>query len=507
MEADHCKFLYDGFNLVGEFDDNSGIAPIRTYTWGLDLSGTIQGAGGVGGLVGIEDHAGGQTYLPTNDGNGNVVALVDASDGSIAAEYEYGPYGEPLRATGPYAEQNPFRFSTKYLDTETGLNYYGFRYYTPELGRFLNRDPLGESGGANLYGFVGNNPVNNWDYLGLCDEAADYSVLESSNNCGGATFSEIETGGSEYQDFVLATIEYWNWVNALSEHTGVAVEVIIIAANNHDVAMLQAAIEAAQSQNTAPPDTTGEDGDTVAPGVLTPSTEVPNTSEQCACAGPVNGTVTDPNNNFFGFHASPDNPNYQGSDTTQDPGGSGTTQIVGGGGNGDGGNDGNGSIDDNGNSDDGSGGGSILDDVSGGSRGRETIRSSGSESTIEEREPEFNPEVFLAIDFEAIGIVGIEVTAGVVLNLKDILESGVFAASGEGAGANVGLAIAVGGAIRGVEGKNINIDANINVPTPTISFDQHGAFRYFSWIGKRLRTVDTWIQWKKVFDSRIYLRP
>ena len=106
-------------------------------------------------------------------GNGNVVALIDASDGTIVAEYEYGPYGEPLRATGPYAEENPFPFSTKYLDTETGLYYYGFRYYTPEVGRFLNRDPLGESDGANLYGFVGNNPVNNWDYLGL-------SVLEGA---------------------------------------------------------------------------------------------------------------------------------------------------------------------------------------------------------------------------------------------------------------------------------------------------------------------------------------
>ena len=127
------------------------VFPGTTYAWVLDLSGSIQSAGGVGGLVGIEDHAGGQTYLPTYDGNGNVVALVDASDGSNAAEYEYGPYGEPLRATGPYADQNPFRFSTKYLDTETGLYYYGFRYYAPELGRSLNRDPLGESGGLGIW--------------------------------------------------------------------------------------------------------------------------------------------------------------------------------------------------------------------------------------------------------------------------------------------------------------------------------------------------------------------
>ena len=65
------------------------------------------------------------------------------------------------------ADGNPFRFSTKYVDTESGLIYYGFRYYSPSLGRFLNRDPLGEAGGQNLYCFVENDPVNNWDYFGM----------------------------------------------------------------------------------------------------------------------------------------------------------------------------------------------------------------------------------------------------------------------------------------------------------------------------------------------------
>jgi len=60
-----------------------------------------------------------------------------------------------------------FRFSTKYLDEETGLSYYGFRFYDPRIGRWLSRDPIGERGGMNLYGFVGNNAVNNIDPLGL----------------------------------------------------------------------------------------------------------------------------------------------------------------------------------------------------------------------------------------------------------------------------------------------------------------------------------------------------
>ena len=104
------------------------------------------------------------------DGNGNVSALVDSADGSLDAKYEYGAFGETLRVGGTsIADDNPFRFSTKYTDTESGLIYYGFRYYSASLGRFLNRDPLGEAGGSNLYAFVENDPVNGWDYLGLTE--------------------------------------------------------------------------------------------------------------------------------------------------------------------------------------------------------------------------------------------------------------------------------------------------------------------------------------------------
>jgi RHS repeat-associated protein len=93
--------------------------------------------------------------------------LVSAADGTIAARYEYGPFGELLRATGLMAKVNPFLFSTKYYDWETGLYYYGYRYYDPSTGRWPNRDPIGEAGGANLYGFLDNSPPNAFDPLGL----------------------------------------------------------------------------------------------------------------------------------------------------------------------------------------------------------------------------------------------------------------------------------------------------------------------------------------------------
>jgi RHS repeat-associated protein len=78
----------------------------------------------------------------------------------MVAQYEYGPFGELLRATGPLAQTFNHLFSTKYFDWETGLSYYGQRYYSPTPGRWPNRDPIGERGGWNLYGFCWNIPQN-----------------------------------------------------------------------------------------------------------------------------------------------------------------------------------------------------------------------------------------------------------------------------------------------------------------------------------------------------------
>ena len=98
----------------------------------------------------------------------NVTQLVHASDGSIVANYQYDPYGKTRVATGNgYESINPFRYQTKFTDNDSGLIYYGYRYYSHGLGRFLNQDPIGEKGGLNLYAFVGNDPVNQREFLGL----------------------------------------------------------------------------------------------------------------------------------------------------------------------------------------------------------------------------------------------------------------------------------------------------------------------------------------------------
>jgi RHS repeat-associated protein len=129
----------------------------------------MDGAGGVGGLLMLNSVTNG-THFYAYDGNGNVAALTKGSDGSTSAVYEYGPFGEVIRGSGPMAKANPFRFSTKYQDDETDLLYYGYRYYNPSTGRWLSRDPSSEHNRdleKFAYSMLGNDPCNNIDYLGL----------------------------------------------------------------------------------------------------------------------------------------------------------------------------------------------------------------------------------------------------------------------------------------------------------------------------------------------------
>jgi RHS repeat-associated protein len=156
------KFVYDSWNVIAELDGSNALT--RSFVWGSDVSGK-NAAGGIGGLLLINE--GGATYQAGYDGNGNVGLLVKSSDGSIAASYEYDAFGNVLKATGDYASRNPFRFSTKYADEETGLVYYGLRYVNAQTGKWLSRDPIAEQGSSNLYLYNDNDPVNLVDAIGL----------------------------------------------------------------------------------------------------------------------------------------------------------------------------------------------------------------------------------------------------------------------------------------------------------------------------------------------------
>jgi RHS repeat-associated protein len=156
------KFVYDGWNLIAEATLNNAL--VRGYMWGTDLSSSMQGAGGIGGLLAMS--VGTTNCFFGYDGNGNVAVLVDAT-GINVDTYEYGPFGEVIRQTGPMAKANPMRFSTKYQDDESDLLYYGMRYLRTSMGGWLSRDPAEEgSGGPNLYEFANNNGINFCDNLG-----------------------------------------------------------------------------------------------------------------------------------------------------------------------------------------------------------------------------------------------------------------------------------------------------------------------------------------------------
>lgn len=161
----HTQFIYDDWNMIAELDALAPGTTPKTHVWGLDLSETMQGAGGVGGLLFTNLESG--THAAVFDGNGNVVGLVDMHAGQVSARYEYNPFGETVRSFGFDAIQNQIRFSSKCVDLETGLVNYVFRCYNPILGRWLNRDPIGERGGIGLYSMLANSPTDDVDFLGL----------------------------------------------------------------------------------------------------------------------------------------------------------------------------------------------------------------------------------------------------------------------------------------------------------------------------------------------------
>jgi len=162
--SEDLKFLSDGWRHIAELNATNN-ALVRSYVWGLDLSETMDGAGGVGGLLVLNSASNGVQFY-AYDGNGNVTTLVKTSDGTVSANYEYDPFGSVVRATGAMANENRFQFSTKRCDGTTDFELYEFRARRTDLA-WLSRDPAEENGGFNLYAFLGNDGINFVDGLGL----------------------------------------------------------------------------------------------------------------------------------------------------------------------------------------------------------------------------------------------------------------------------------------------------------------------------------------------------
>ena len=149
MDGTITKYVYAGDTVIAEYD---GLDQLQAgYIPGLVVDRPV-----------LMDRGGTVSYYHY-DGSGSVIAMTDAF-GTVAESYAYGPYGES--ADGDLIG-NPYRFTGRRLDAETGLYYYRTRYYDPVTGRFLQADPAGFIDGLNLYAYVRNDPLNFVDPFGL----------------------------------------------------------------------------------------------------------------------------------------------------------------------------------------------------------------------------------------------------------------------------------------------------------------------------------------------------
>jgi RHS repeat-associated protein len=156
--TDTTNFYYDGVRVIEE--QNHFGATIATYVYGNDIDEilTMQGNG--------------NDYFYYQNGLGSVSHITN-SNGLIVEQYEYDTYGNVSIYDGNFSVitvssiDNPYLYTGRRLDSETGLYFYRARYYSSIYGRFLQRDPLGYIDGMSMYSYVGGNPQNWIDPLGL----------------------------------------------------------------------------------------------------------------------------------------------------------------------------------------------------------------------------------------------------------------------------------------------------------------------------------------------------
>ena len=165
------RYLYDGDQIIAETDNTGAIQAKYTHGPGVDEVLAMQ--------------RNGQTYFYYHDGLGSVRDVVQ--NGTQVELYSYDPYGKVTirNLTGQVMPEstikNPFFFTGRELDPETGNYYYRARHYHPGIGRFMQRDPLSYQPDNNLYRYVENNPANwidPWGYLTVAGPPGPGSIID-----------------------------------------------------------------------------------------------------------------------------------------------------------------------------------------------------------------------------------------------------------------------------------------------------------------------------------------
>jgi RHS repeat-associated protein len=235
-KTNEVRYVWDGDNIVQLRDSNN--VPTLTLTRGLDLSGSLQGAGGIGGLLAMTEASGASSYYHS-DGGGNVTALIDASE-NIVARRMYDAFDRTLRLTGTKSGINPFWSASQLHDEMLDIDSYLYRSLLRKLQRWSSVDPAGLAGGINPYGFVGNNPINAVDPLGLLDYYnSPGSFLQPSGPVpyleGDSWYGQL--GSSIYNTIPLAA----NALNKINPFTDVGTGEGAASGNGNYLGMLAAA--------------------------------------------------------------------------------------------------------------------------------------------------------------------------------------------------------------------------------------------------------------------------
>lgn len=153
-------YVYNGWNVIGVLNQQGQV--LEHYTRGAGLGGDI------GTIIAETRYSGGtatNTVYYHNNHRGDVTAVRQGTSTVVA--FDYAPLGQTRSISGGYCSR--FRFSSKERDQAIGLYYYGYRYYAPNLNRWLTQDPLKEKGGLNQFVFCRNNSISGLDPRGLVD--------------------------------------------------------------------------------------------------------------------------------------------------------------------------------------------------------------------------------------------------------------------------------------------------------------------------------------------------